>query len=138
MNITARIESLTKTYGLDNLVTMETVTGLSDPKYLEVDTVAVKGREAPITVCTLLNRVRRMNKADFLQLREDNTALLQAYRSADVAQGLAALARCQVVAKRVSRGALDDFYALYAARFKALQTGTVTEDWDGIYRPDEK
>ncbi len=138
VNITARIESLTKTYGVDNLVTMETVAGLKDPKFLEIDTVVVKGREAPITVCTLLNRIRRLNKADFLQLREEHTIVLEAYRDGDVSNGLAAVARCRELARQVCNDNLDAVYALYQARFDDLRAHPKTEGWDFIYRPDDK
>ena len=138
VNITARIESLTKFYGLDNLVTLDTVKGLKDPKYLEVDTVVVKGREAPITVCTLLNRIRKLDKENFLQLRKDHVALLHAYRNADVEQGLVALARCRQSAQVVVGGALSDLYDLYDRRFDALTARSSDKTWDPTFRPDEK
>jgi adenylate cyclase len=55
VNITARLQDLTKAYGLTLLVGEETVRRAPDFLFVEVDLVRLRGRKAPSRVFTLLS-----------------------------------------------------------------------------------
>ena len=56
MNVAARVESLTKQYGLAILITENTSVHASDLALLEVDLVRVVGRSEPVAIFTSARR----------------------------------------------------------------------------------
>ena len=66
VNVAARVESLTKQYGLSILITEYTASQVSDLALLEVDLVRVVGRAEPVAIFTLLGDETHAKSAEFL------------------------------------------------------------------------
>ncbi|MBC7768290.1 MAG: adenylate/guanylate cyclase domain-containing protein [Phycisphaerales bacterium] len=120
VNVTARLESLTKVYGLMLLVGEETVTRAPNPGFVEVDLVRVKGRGAPSRIFTLL--------PDGDSLPAEHQPFLKAYRGGHWDEARALLTRLQ----DTSVQSLQKLYAAYAQRLARLAAAPA-EGWDGVY-----
>ncbi len=85
VNVAARIESLTKLYGVDILASEETQGQASDLAWLEVDCVRVKGRAAPTRLFALVGDAALAENALFTALRARHARLLDTYRARNFA-----------------------------------------------------
>jgi adenylate cyclase len=125
VNITSRLEGLTKVYGLTLIAGEETVNRAPDLLFVEVDLVRVKGRTAPSRIYTLL-------PADIAPSPE-HPRFLAAYRAAQWAE-----ARALLTALRASSAApFERCYAAFEARLERLAS-LRAEDWDGVYEFEQK
>jgi adenylate cyclase len=125
VNITARLESLTKVYGLALLVGEETVKRAPELPFVEIDLVRLKGRQTPSRVHTLL--------PDGAAPAGEHELFLAAYRSAQWTD-----ARALVTALRQScSAALAKLYGAYERRIERL-ANVRAEEWDGVYELEQK
>lgn len=125
VNITSRLEGLTKVYGLTLLAGEDTAKRAPDLPFVEVDLVRVKGRTAPSRIYTLL-------PADVAPAAEHGP-FLAAYRAGQWAD-----ARALLTALRTSSsGQLQRCYAAFEARLDRL-AAVRAEDWDGVYEFEQK
>src|SRR5947209_19541968 len=53
VNLSSRLEGLTKQYGVDLIIGEDTAAGLDDPGLIELDLVAVKGKTRAVRIFTL-------------------------------------------------------------------------------------
>ncbi|MGQ0533454.1 MAG: CHASE2 domain-containing protein [Caulobacteraceae bacterium] len=125
VNITARLESLTKVYGLTLLVGEETVTRAGGLAFVEVDLVRLKGRKAPSRVYTLL--------PEGVALAREHQPFLAAYRGGQWADARTLLSALR---QSCSTG-LARLYAAYESRLERL-AHVRAEDWDGVYELEQK
>lgn len=134
VNVASRIEGLTKQYGLDNLVSAETLNGLTgDYESLVVDLVTVVGRTEPLTVATLLDP-QLDSIPDRAGLFDAHEALIDGYRRGDVEEARRHLS----LARRASGDTLVKLYDLYELRLKHLRDDGIPDDWDGVFRAQKK
>ncbi len=124
VNVSSRLESLTKTLKVTLLVGEETASEAPDLPFVELDLVRLKGRTTPSHVFTLLPGEAFDAEA--------HLALLADYRDARWSDAEGALARA-----RQNAPALAQFYAVYEQRIAQLKA-TNPADWDGVYELDEK
>ncbi len=125
VNITARLQDLTKTYGLTLLVGEETVKRAPDFMFVEVDLVRLKGRKAPSRVFTML--------PEGAAPAQEHERFLGAYRSAQWSD-----ARVLLSGLRQSCSAgLAKLYGAYELRLERL-ADVRAEDWDGVYELEQK
>lgn len=128
VNLAARLQDLTKAYGVELLVCARTAAAIEPGRATrEIDLIAVRGRKRPETIVEVLAREPADPAA--------RAALLEAY-----AEGRAALAA------RDWDGALAAFDRALAAdpadrpsqlmldRARALAEAPPAEDWDGVWR----
>ena len=78
VNVAARIESLTKQYGVSNLIAETTAAGAPDVAKLEVDRVRVVGRAEPLTILTMPSEAD-LDGQDFGRLAERHMAFMDCY-----------------------------------------------------------
>ncbi|MCX8252600.1 Putative Chase2 sensor protein (modular protein) [Beijerinckiaceae bacterium RH AL1] len=109
VNLASRLESLTKTYGLDILATDATRQLSPGLAWLDVDTVVVMGRTTPQDVVTLLGDEAFAQSESFRDLRAAHEAMLAVYRSGDSEAATAAVTMLRAVAP-ARLAALYDFY----------------------------
>jgi adenylate cyclase len=132
VNITSRLEGLTKAYGLTLIAGENTAQHLPDLPFLEIDLVRVKGHAAPSRIFTLLSTVDGL-EGEWEALKSAHDRFLAAYRAAqwDEARRLLADLRSRDV------GGLRRLYELYDERIATLaETGA--EGWDGVYAFEQK
>jgi adenylate cyclase len=125
VNITSRLEGLTKIYGLTLLAGEDSVTRAGGLPFVEIDLVRVKGRQAPSRIFTLLPP----NAAP----PPEHQRFLDAYRAArwDEARALLSALRTSAPAS------LQRCYAAFEARLERL-AAVRAEDWDGVYEFEQK
>jgi adenylate cyclase len=135
VNLTARLEGLTKFYGVSLLISEQALAHLSHPENYQIrflDRAIVKGRNEPIAVYEILDAeaddVRRLK----LQTQEDFERGLAGYRAGDLA-----------TAKTYFEQALathptDKTVQLYLERVHILSQRQIPENWDGVWTFSEK
>jgi adenylate cyclase len=134
VNLASRVEGLTKLYGLSNLVTASTAEGLADLALVEVDLVAVVGRDEPTAVYTIIGGPEVAASPAFLAFRDEHGLFLAAYRGGQfeaAAERLRGLR--QAVPAQFAR-----VYDEYAQRLAIFASDPPPGDWDGAYHAEHK
>lgn len=129
VNLSSRVEGLTKQYGQTILVTDAVLAAAGEFAVLEVDRVRVVGRAAPVTLYTLLGDATMAQTADFQVLAQGHNAFLQAYRAGDFRGAEARLAGASPP--------LAPLYEVYRQRLAAL-IANPPADWDGVFSATSK
>lgn len=78
VNTAARLEEATKTYGVPIITGAETASAASHLAFLEIGTIALRGKARPERVYALLGDETMASSARFLQLQNDHGALIEA------------------------------------------------------------
>jgi adenylate cyclase len=136
VNVTARLEGLTKILGLAFVVGEETVRRLPDMAFLEVDLVRLKGRSAPSRVFTLMSTIGLdpSQGAEFkATLKNDHDRFLGAYRSGAWADAQSLLTGLEALNIK----GLNALYQVYRERIAHLETADLS-DWDGVFTATTK
>ncbi|WP_187970509.1 CHASE2 domain-containing protein [Aquibium microcysteis] len=134
VNVAARIEGMTKQYGLSNLISGSTAEGMDDFAMLEVDRVKLVGRAEPTPVYTLLGQRDVKESQAFRALKARHDRFLAQYRSLDF---------------DAAEQTLDDFdadapvelaklYKIMRGRLAVLRADPPPAGWDGTYTAREK
>ena len=130
VNLSSRLEGLTKQYGVDFIIGEETAELLDDdPRLIELDLVAVKGKSKAVRIYTMLSEP--VEQAEFTAHHD---SLLAAYRRRD---WNAALGMLDDPALRREPG-MAGVYDVFRDRIAQLQVDSPPEDWDGVYVAHEK
>jgi adenylate cyclase len=132
VNLTSRLESMTKYYGLPAIVTDATHDRVDGLDFLEVDMIRVKGRSGASRIYTFLDMLD-VDRARYAALNAAHGAFLEAYRRGDWAAAEAALAKCRAL----DFPTLKTMYELFAHRVQDLQSQPPA-NWDGVYTAQEK
>ncbi|MBK5265021.1 MAG: adenylate/guanylate cyclase domain-containing protein [Alphaproteobacteria bacterium] len=135
VNLTSRIEGLTKYYGVQIAIGSALRDRLPGFAMLELDRVRVVGRDAPETIHVLLGDEKLASTSEFLSLAEQHGQMLTAFRARawdEVRQLLS------VIAPSGPKFGLEKFYALYRERIDALSRNPPGEDWDGVFQAATK
>src|SRR5262249_8610320 len=127
VNISSRLEGLTKAHKVSVLVGEETAQRAAGLPFLEVDLVRLKGRTKPSHVYTLLGQE---NDTAF---SAEHAAFLEAYRHGFWSDAKARLTALSAHAP----AALTALYGVYERRLANLEAKGV-KAWDGVYDLEEK
>ena len=131
VNLGARLEGLTKQYGVGILVAEETRAAVPDVVFREVDRVRVKGKDEPVVIFEPVGDEGKLGKATLDELKLWNQ-VLKLYRSQDWDQ-----AELQLF--NLKKMAPDNFlYQLYAERIAGYRKNPPGADWDGVTKFDTK
>lgn len=130
VNLASRLESQTKTYGVDILIGETTQAHVPELATLELDLLQVKGKEKPVRVFALLGDERYAADDLFKAWKIAHDTLIKTYRGGDFE---AAEKQLKLCAAMDSDRRLDAFYNLYGKRIKTLKKHHPGEDWDGVY-----
>lgn len=130
VNLTSRLESLTKYYGQILLVSeaMKEACG-DDYSYLEMDCVRVKGKNKPITIYTAMTHEQAAERAQEIARHNEALALYKAMRFAE-AEG--AFKELQALTGN------EALYGMYAERCQTLVEHPPVGEWDGVYTHTSK
>ena len=134
VNVSARVEGLTKQYGVRFLMTEMTAANARDLAVLEVDQVRVVGRTEPVAIFTLLGNEAFAGTPEFSALAAAHGRMLDAYRGRDFAAATGALEE----ARKLAPAHLASFYDIYAKRLVSLAANPPAPDWDGVFNVIEK
>ncbi|MCI5045223.1 MAG: adenylate/guanylate cyclase domain-containing protein [Aquisalinus sp.] len=135
VNLSSRLEGLTKQYKLHIIIGSATAEGAPDFARVEVDQLRVVGRQAPETIYTLVGDEKEAQTATYKQWHELQMAYLNAYRSQqwDEAERIAAEAR-----PLAATWFVDGYYDIMQTRIDEYRQNPPGEDWDGVYQATSK
>ncbi|HTV88964.1 MAG TPA: adenylate/guanylate cyclase domain-containing protein [Stellaceae bacterium] len=130
VNLSSRLEGLTKLYGVDLIIGEETAACLDDnARLVELDLVAVKGKQQAVRIYTL-----PPHQEDARLYLARHAALLDAYRKRDW-EGALRLLEDPVLAKDPE---MAPVYGLFRERIAEMQVEPPPADWDGVFVAHEK
>ena len=130
VNLGSRLESLTKNYGVDIMVSEFTKAQTQDMIYRELDTVRVKGKDKPVTIFEPIGVAEQLTKEKLDELNLYNEALKH-YRNQ--AWDLA-----ETQLNNLAKTAAHPLYELYLARIKQFKKMPPNKNWDGVYNYETK
>lgn len=131
VNLGSRLEGLSKTYGVDIVVSESTKKLASDFAWQELDRVRVKGKDQAVTIFWPLAPLERLPKELGDEIKLWN-AFLKSYRSQDWDQ-------CDLQMLNIERGltsksgktAKKYLYQLYSERVASMRQLPFDPSWDG-------
>jgi adenylate cyclase len=129
VNLSSRLEGLTKLYGVDLIIGEDTAERLDDPNLIELDLVAVKGKTQAVRIFTL-----PPHPVESQPYLTRHAALLAAYRRRDWQAALGLLEDPVLAAERE----MAPVYGLFRDRIAQLQVEMPPSDWDGVFVAHEK
>ena len=129
VNLSSRLEGLTKQYGVDLIIGEDTAVLLDDPGLIELDLVAVKGKTRAVRIFTL-----PPHPVESRQYLARHAALLAAYRRRDWDAALGLLEDPVLAAERD----MASLYGLFRERIEQLKVEPLPADWDGVFVAHEK
>ena len=137
VNLAARLESITKQYGVKTLVGNETAKALGGLAVIEIDDVAVKGRSQPETIHTVAGDETVAALAQYEHLAARIVAARAAYRAQDWE---AAEAAFRIVGDLEGVGLFEprklaDAFLKRIARYREDPPGA---DWNGVFEAETK
>jgi adenylate cyclase len=133
VNVTSRLEGLTKLYGLPAVISEATVMKSPGIDFLELDLVKVVGRTAPTRIFTPAG-VLDCAPAQFARLLPLHNSFLRLYRDQNWDDAEEQLLQCRGVCIRT----LDPYYALFSSRIGTLRKAPPGPSWSGAYAMTEK
>jgi adenylate cyclase len=135
VNLTARLEGLTKFYGVSLLLSGQAYENLTHPDDYQLrflDYVVVKGRTEPIVVYEVLDAESETIRALKLQTQSDFEQGIESYRSGQLTPAKACFERVLAVNTN------DKTAALYLSRVEQLIEEGIPDNWNGIWTFTEK
>jgi adenylate cyclase len=132
VNVTSRLEGLTKFYGLAAVVSEQTVIE-SGANALEIDLILVKGRAKPTRIFTLIDLLDS-DEAVVARLRPLHEKFVAAYRAQQWDEARREIENCRTA----GCGTLENYYTIFAQRIAALETAQLPAGWDGAFAMTEK
>ena len=125
VNLSARLEGQTKSYGVKILLGKETIKYIEDKfKFIELDKIAVKGKKEGIEIYTVLDE-------PFNYIMHDS--FLKHYKNRDWMKAIILLDT--IIEKK---SPIEFYYKVMRERVIELQDNDPGEDWDQVYRATSK
>jgi adenylate cyclase len=135
VNVAARIEGLTKVYGVPVAIGGALAREIPGFATVPVDLVRVVGRDAPEEISALVGDEAMARDLDFRRFVEGHEAMLAAYRARNFQSAAQWLDETDPAARRFGLGKVQ---LLYRERVAALVQAPPPEDWDGVFAAAEK
>jgi adenylate cyclase len=123
VNLAARLEGLTKVYGVEIIVSQSTMESTQEMVYRQLDRVRVKGKQEPVNIYQPMGLKAELS-ADLLQERDDFHAAFSLYQKQSWAQALTGF-------QALASASPCILYALYINRCLEYQQQPPGPEWDG-------
>ncbi len=131
VNLSSRLESLTKFYGVDLLVGEGTMSGVDSYSFREIDRIQVKGKEEAVNVFEPLGPKSEVSPEQEKALESYHSALeLYRNQSWDDAQKVLEHLKSQEPSKKI--------YQIYLERIQENRLAQLPNDWDGTFKHTSK
>lgn len=131
VNLGSRLESLTKNYGVQIMVSEFTQAQVPEFAYRELDVVRVKGKAQPVKIYEPIGLQSHLTHANTELLAQYHQAL-ESYRQQDWETAKTLLNSC--LASEPQR----KVYQLYLDRVAFFKQNPPGEDWDGVFNFETK
>ena len=135
VNLTARLEGLTKFYGVSLLISEQVVNKMHEPEKYQLrflDRAIVKGRSEPISVYEVLEGETEETRELKLKTQPDFERGVEFYRRGELEPAKEFFDRVLQV------NSLDKTAQLYLERIERLEKFGLPEQWNGTWRFTEK
>lgn len=132
VNLSSRLEGITKQYGLWNCIGNNTAEGVNHQfALLEIDQVAVKGRSQPERIWTVVGEADVIHDPNYIELRATVDEAIAAYTSQQWDKAEAAYRK----AAEIKMDALDPvgLRDVFLERIAVYRKNPPPADWDGVY-----
>jgi adenylate cyclase len=134
VNLASRLEGQSKTYGVDVILGEATRSAVNDSfAMIELDLIAVKGKEEAVRIYALLGDESLKRDRQFRSFAAAHAEMLSLYRGQIWAEAKAFIADL----RRTMPG-LSGLYALYSERIAAHEKEPPGANWDGAFRATSK
>ncbi|MDU8944948.1 CHASE2 domain-containing protein [Ovoidimarina sediminis] len=138
VNLASRLEGQSKYYGKTVIVGSATEeVAREDFAFLELDLIRVKGKTQAERVFALMGDATMRESADFAELRDANSRMLDAFRAGNWAETEAAIADLDRLNAAQGTG-LETHIANYRARLAEVSHAPAPDGWDGVYDATSK
>jgi adenylate cyclase len=131
VNLASRLEGQTKSYGVPIIVVEATRALAPQLAFLELDLIAVKGKQEAVRIFGLLGP--SADTPEFVQLSALHGRFLAAYRAQDWKEARRLGAECRSLVPR-----LADFYDVFETRIYGLERNPPGPDWNGVFTAQTK
>jgi len=129
VNLAARLEGQSKNYGVDIVIGEDTYDVAKQSfATIELDLIAVKGKEEAVQIYALLGDEKQKYDASFQNLCEQHETMLRTYRAQDWEGARNLVESCRQLDTR-----LETLYEMYDERISLYLQEPPGADWDGIY-----
>ncbi len=130
VNVSSRLEGQSKAYGVPIIAGSRMALAVErDFAVFELDLIQVVGKSEPEQVFTILGGAETRASPAFVTLSGLNRRMLGAYRNREWTAALEAILLCREFAKGFG---LDDYYALFVARIRAMSDHPPPAEWRGV------
>jgi adenylate cyclase len=133
VNLTSRLEGMTRYYNLPAIVGEETRKRIDAFDFLEVDLMRVKGRAGASHIYTFVDMIK-IEDGQRENLMTSHRLFFECYRKMKWKEASAALSKC----REFKVTALETLYAIYDERITQLVESPLPDDWDGVYTALQK
>jgi adenylate cyclase len=136
VNVSSRLESQSKLYGLPIIIGARTASAIADKMaVLELDLLQVVGKTKPERIFTVLGGPELRTSAAFREITELQGSMLHAYRSRNWARALEINLVCR---ERGKPFGLNEYYASFVRRILELIDTPPPEEWTGVTVREKK
>lgn len=125
VNLSSRLEGLTRVYGVGILVGPNTRRAVNDILFREIDRVRVKGKDEPVEIFEPVGIDGQVGQEAVEELQKWHRAL-KAYRAQNWDEAEAELSKAQQMSPQCK------LYQLYAERIRQCRIEPPGENWDGV------
>ena len=133
VNLGARLEGQSKSYGVINVVGEETMPAIQDFATIELDLIAVKGKDEAVRIFSMLGGPEMAGDQTYLKLKAESEALMKAYFDQRWSDAKGHLANCREIWPD-----LVVLWDLYDERLEAFEADPPGDEWDGVFRATSK
>lgn len=131
VNLGSRLEGLTRTYGVDMIVSESTRHAVPEFEYRELDFVRVRGKDRPVAIYEPIGPIDEVERETRKAIKRYHAAL-EKYRQRDWDA-----AEREIFS--LSREYPDDtVYAMYIDRIMYFRNHPPPDDWDGVFTHQSK
>lgn len=131
VNLGARLEGLTKQYGVDIIVSEFTRAAVPEYAYRELDRVRVKGKEEPVIIYQPIGLASELDASALTELERFHEALeLYRQQNWDAAE--------HIIVSNKSENERPKVYSLYLERMAAFRKHPPGDQWDGVFTHTSK
>ncbi len=134
VNLAARLEGQTKTYGVGILIGEETWRHVPDFATLELDLLKVKGKTKPVRVFVLLGDEAMGESEEFKAWKARHDEMIAAYRNREFKAAIEMAEACG----SLSMSDLSKTYEMYKIRAQEMIDSPPPENWDGVFEAISK
>ncbi|HUL07423.1 MAG TPA: adenylate/guanylate cyclase domain-containing protein, partial [Candidatus Acidoferrum sp.] len=133
VNLSSRIESLSKHYGIPIIISESTRSLVPDFAALELDAVAVVGKTEAVKIYGVLGPPSEARSEPFRRVAAVNAAILAAYRAQRWDEAKRLLEENAALDRRLAK-----LHRRYRRRIAHFEQNPPGDGWDGVYRAETK